>query len=82
MEVMAKPLPSFIKRLQVLGNSRIDLGAKILSVFEIDDEKVKEGIIELTRFYVQFNDIKGFTFEIEAMLTPEESIPLLGITMP
>ena len=49
-------------------NSRTDEGIKVLSIFEADDAHIKDGIIEITRRYVQFNAIQGFKFEIETML--------------
>jgi hypothetical protein len=67
-EIMAKQLPPFMTRLYTLGNSKIDLGIKVISIFEVDDTKIKEGIIEITRQCVQFNDIEGFKYEIETML--------------
>ncbi len=78
IEVTDKPLPPFIKRLQVLGDSRIDQGVKVLSVYEVEDARIKDGIIELTKMYVQFNGIEGFKYEIETMLTAQESLAVLG----
>ena len=78
IEVTAKPLPPFMKRLQVLGDSRMDQGVKVLSVYEVEDARIKDGIIELTKMYVQFNGIEGFKYEIETMLTAQESLAVLG----
>ena len=79
IEVMAKELPPFIKRLHVLGDSRMDEGVKVLSVFEVEDARIKDGIIELTKMYVKFNGIEGFRYEIETMLTAQESLAALGM---
>jgi hypothetical protein len=78
IEVTAKPLPSFLQRLQTLGDSRMDKGMKILSVYTVEDTKIKEGIIELTKMYVQFHGIEGFRYEIEPMLTAKEALAVLG----
>jgi len=67
-EVMAKPLPPFLKRLYTIGNSKIDPGIKVLIIYEVDDARVTEGLIEITKQCVQFNDIEGFRYEIETML--------------
>ena len=77
IEVTAKELPPFLKRLQVLGDSRMDKGMKVLSIYEADDARIKESIIELTKMYVQFNGIEGFRYEIEPMLTVKESLAVL-----
>jgi hypothetical protein len=78
IEVTAKELPPFLKRLQVLGDSRMDKGMKVLSIYESEDARVKESIIALTKMYVQFNGIEGFRYEIEPMLTAKEALAVLG----
>jgi hypothetical protein len=40
----------------------------VLQLFEVDDAKVTEGIIEVTKQCVQFNEIEDFKYEIETML--------------
>jgi hypothetical protein len=79
IEVTAKELPPFLKRLQILGDSRMDKGMKVLSIYEADDARIKESIIELTKMYVQFNGIEGFRYEIEPMLTVKEALAVLGM---
>jgi hypothetical protein len=68
IEVAAKELPPFLKRLQVLVDSRTEEGIKVLSFFEVDDVSIKDGIVEITKRCVQFNAIPGFRFGIETML--------------
>jgi hypothetical protein len=82
IEATTKPLPPFMKRLYVFTTARTDLGMKTCGIYEVDDAKLKEGIIELTKYFVQFYDIEGFKYEVEPMLTAQEAIPLLGIKMP
>ena len=79
IEVTAKELPPFLKRLQILGDSRMDKGMKVLWIYEADDARIKESIIELTKMYVQFNGIEGFRYEIEPMLTVKEALAVLGM---
>jgi len=68
IEVAVKELPPFLKRLQVLVDSRTEEGIKVLSFFEVDDVSIKDGIVEITKRCVQFNAIPGFRFGIETML--------------
>ena len=79
IEVTAKELPPFLKRLQVLGDSRMDKGMKVLSIYETEDARIKESIIELTKMFAQFNGIEGFRYEIEPMLTVKEALAVLGM---
>jgi len=73
----AKLLPAFMKRLYVLTTAKGELGIKVCGIYEVDDNKVKEGLIELTKYFVQFYDIEGFKYEVETMLTAQEAIPLV-----
>jgi len=57
----------------------MDKGMKVLSIYEADDARIKESIIELTKIYVQFNGIEGFRYEIEPMLTAKEALAVLGM---
>ena len=79
IEVTARELPPFLKRLQVLGDSRMDKGMKVLSIYEAEDARIKESIIELTKMYAQFNGIEGFRYEIEPMLTVKEALAAMGM---
>lgn len=82
IEVTTKPLPPFMKRLYVLTTASSQLGMKVCGIYEVDDAKLKEGVIELNKYFIQFFDIEGFRYEVEPMLTVQEAIPLLGIKMP
>jgi hypothetical protein len=80
---LAEPLPSFLKRRYVLtagGNG--ELGIKTYSLFESDEGKEYDAFAELTRRMGWFYHIEGWRYEIETLLTAEESIPLMGIRMP
>ena len=79
IEVTAKELPPFLKRLQVLGDSRMDKGMKVLSIYEADDARIKESIIVLTKMFAQSNGIEGFRYEIEPMLTAKEALAVMGM---
>jgi len=46
---------------------------------EVDDAKVKEGVKEVNKYYVQFFDVEGFRYDVEVMLPAVEALPLLGI---
>jgi hypothetical protein len=74
-----KPLPPFVKRLYVLTAAGGEPGMKVLGIYEVDDTKVKEGIKEITKYYVQFFDVEGFRYSVEVMMPATEALPLLGI---
>ena len=69
-----------IKRLHALTSTQHDLGIKALNIFEVDDDKVPDGVKELMKRIAElFFDIEGFRYQIEPMLTAEEAIPLLPL---
>jgi hypothetical protein len=70
------PLPAFLKRLYVLNTAGGD-GIKVLGIYQVEDDKVTEGIKELTKYFVEFHDVEGFKYILETMLTDQEAIPLL-----
>jgi hypothetical protein len=50
---------------------------KVLSVYEVEDARIKDSINELTRMYAQFNGIERFRCEIEPMLTVRDALAVL-----
>ena len=74
-----KPLPSYIKRLHVLTGTGGQLGLRVVGIYEVEDAKFKEGLMEISRYFVQFYDVEGFRYDIEPMVSAADAIPLLGI---
>ena len=74
-----KPLPPFIKRLHVLTGTGGQSGLRVVGIYEVEDAKLKEGLMEISKYYVQFYDIEGFRYDIEPMMPAAEAIPLLGM---
>jgi hypothetical protein len=82
MKVEQTPRPAFLKQLHVFTAGSIESGMKTYGIYEIDAGKEYEGLMEIAKRMVQFASIEGFRYQIEPVLTPAESIPLLGITQP
>jgi len=72
------PFPPYIKRVHTLA-APDGLGMKVLGIYEVDDGKVADAIKDLTKYFVQYYDIDGFAYTLEAMLTAQEAIPLLNL---
>jgi hypothetical protein len=71
---------TYLKRVQVLTTAHQELGNKVLSIFEVDDDKVPDGVKELTKRLAElFFSIEGYRYQIELALTAEEAIPLLPL---
>jgi hypothetical protein len=79
---LEEPLPSFLKRLHVLTPGGAgELGIKSYSIFEADKGKEYDALVELTRTMSRFNNIEGYRYQIESLLTAEEAIPLVRLQM-
>ncbi len=72
------PLPSFLKRVNMLTSAG-DSGTKVLGIYEVDDDKVADGIKELLKYYTQYFDVEGFKYTVEPMMTVQEALPLIGL---
>ena len=71
---------TYLRRVQTLTSNHQELGMKVLSIFEVDDDKVPDGVKELTKRLAElFFSIERFRYQIEPMLTAEEAIPLLPL---
>ena len=78
IEIMANPPPPFLKRVQTLSTADLESGINAYGIYEVDDAKVKDGVMEIAK-RLQSYDIEGLRYEIRPMLTMEEGISLLGI---
>jgi len=71
---------TYLERVRTLTSTHQELGMKVLSIFEVDDDKVPDGMKEITKRLAElFYGIEGFKYQIEPMLTAEEAIPLLPL---
>jgi len=71
-------LPPYIKRTHTLIAAG-ELGMRVLGLYEVEDEKVSDAIKDLTKYFVQYYDLEGFSYTLEPMLTAQEAIPLLDL---
>ena len=83
VEVMQKiPFERFEKPLLMLGGRPVKDGIKAISIGEVEKGKYEEAVSIVWRRMIEFDDIKGFRYEIEPLLTAEEALPMIGLTPP
>ena len=73
------PLPSFLKRQHVLTTTAGESGLRTYGIYEVEAGKEYEGLQEISKRMVAFFGIAGFRYRVEPAMTPEESIPMLGL---
>ena len=74
---MENPLPSFVKFVVYVTST--ELGIKGYVLYEIEDEKLAEGIREVVKRHVTYQNIVGYRWNIETLLTAEEALPMIGL---
>ena len=74
------PLPPFIRKVIVLAKSGGEQGIIVLTVYEVEDDKIPEATKELSkRIADNYYAIDGYRYQMDLMLTREETLPLLGL---
>lgn len=77
--VQVKPLPEFITRRGPYLTSNNTDGITSLSIYELDNDKLSEGILAVTEYNATFYGVPGFTYEISASLEIEEGLKMVGL---
>jgi hypothetical protein len=75
-------LPSFVKLVHVLLTAAGESGIKSYTLYEIENKKAYEGLMAIGNRYVLYNNIDGFRYRLEPLVTAEEALPMLGLTPP
>lgn len=81
LKAIAKKLPPFMKRLEVYIEPR-ETGMNGYAIYEIDDDKVGDGVRELTNRQVLFHEIPGYRWRIAILMKAAEALPMVGLAPP
>lgn len=73
-------MPEFVKLLHTLITQDEDM--KVFSLYEIEDDKMHEGIIAISKRYIPYHEVSGFKYKIQPTLTVREALPLVGLAAP
>jgi len=77
IKLMETPLPSFVNYTVYTTTSEV--GIKAYGLFEIENRKLAEGIMEVIKRHVPYHDIVGYRWKMEILLTVEEALPFVGL---
>jgi hypothetical protein len=78
---LGKKLPPFLKRIEVY-NTGCDEGIRVYAIYEIQDDKVADGIREITARMVPFHEVEGYRWRSEILLKATESLAMIGLAPP
>ena len=70
-------LPDFVKRVNLLVAA--DGEVKVYSLYEIQDDKVPEGFIAITKRLAGYRVTKGVRYKIEPVLEAKDALALIGL---
>jgi hypothetical protein len=72
-------LPEFLTRKGPYFSSNHEDGIKSLSIYELDNEKVSEGMLAITEYMTTFYGVPGFSYDISVDLELEEGLKMIGL---
>ena len=70
-------LPEYIKGKGNYIYSTTEKGYHNISILEVDDAKVKEAFDTITKAYLNFTDVPGYTFDIRICHKVSDAIKLM-----
>jgi hypothetical protein len=70
-------LPEYIKGKGNYVYSATEEGYRNISILEVDDAKVKEAFDALTKAYLNFIDVPGYSYDIRVCYKVSEAIKLM-----
>jgi len=77
--VTASPLPDFLtRRGPYISSNNMD-GISSLSIFELDESKLAEGMTAVSDYIAGFFDVPGFAYELKVFLEVEEALKMIGL---
>ena len=76
--LQVSPLPDFISRKGPFFSSD-NTGVNSLSVYELDNDKLAEGMTAVSEYITGFFGVPGFSYEVKVSLEVEESMKMIGL---
>jgi len=77
--LQVSPLPEFLSRKGPFFSSNNTGGVNSLSVYELDNDKLAEGMIAVSEYITGFFGVPGFSYEVKVSLEVEESMKMIGL---
>jgi hypothetical protein len=86
-KILVKSLATPFKYVKRVGEApyatSTEAGMKSVTIYEIEDEKLADGLREITRYLIQFaTAIPGYRYQAEFLVTGTEALSLVGLKAP
>ena len=73
------PIPEYLtRRGPYLSSNNVD-GVKSLSIFEVDNAKLADGLLAVGEYVTAFFDVPGFAYRIAPYDEIEEGLKMIGL---
>ena len=77
--LQVSPLPDFLSRKGPFFSSNTKRAVNSLSVYELDNDKLAEGMTAVSEYITGFFGIPGFSYEIKLSLEVDESLKMVAL---
>jgi hypothetical protein len=77
--INAPPLPDFLTRKGPYISSTNMEGVKSLSIFELEPNKLAEGMTAVSDYAASFFGVPGFAYEVKVHFDVQEALKMVGI---
>jgi hypothetical protein len=73
------PFPDYLTRRGPYISSSVDEGVINLSIYELENSKLAEGLEFIGNYLAGFFGVPGFTYEIKPLYELEEALKMIGM---
>lgn len=80
LQVAKSKLPSFLKISNLFTTTDPKYGIKVYALYEVEDDKILDGMKAIVTRYDPFSGIEGWIYNIETLLEVKDALPLIGLT--
>jgi hypothetical protein len=86
-KILVKSLATPFKFVKRVGEAPYatgtEAGMKAVTIYDIEDEKLGDGLREIARYLLQFvTSIPGYRYQIEVLATGVEALSMVGLKAP
>jgi hypothetical protein len=73
------PFPDYLTRRGPYISATVDEGVVNLSIYELDNSKLSEGLVFIGDYIAGFFGVPGLTYEIKPLFEIEEALKMIGM---
>ena len=77
LELMKGTLPEFLKVVNTFVTA-VE-GIKVYTLYEIDDEKMFEGVKAIGKRMAGYFDVEGFIYTLEPLIEAKDALSMIGL---